>query len=415
MYSQAGRLPKAVRISRGEGSLLFGESGERWVDFTSGVLVLAPGHSHPVITEAVKVQAARAINVYGHDTNIRDTLSDRLLSTFNGDFDSLVFQSTGTEGVDTALRIARAATGKPGVVSFTGSFHGKSTVGVEIGGDASSRHLFGNGFAGPVVRTPFPYPYRWPLAGDLVETSLTLLRASILAEGPQRLGAIIIEGYLGAGGGVNLPEGYLAGLRGIADEFGMLLVFDEFQSGMGRGAGTMWTYQDHGVVPDIVIGAKHMGSGLPISAVFTRSEIMESIPNGLLTSTFGGNPLSGAAALATLDVFESEDLLTQGQRVQKRMRERFDRWQSALEVVGEARCAGVSGGIEFVVPGTTEPNREIGGPLTDALISNGVLCLPVSGMHGNVLRLAPALNMPDSLIDEGLDLIEQSILAVART
>jgi len=402
------RVSDSMVIDHAKGSLLWDSEGREYVDFASGVLVLAAGHSDPRIADALAAQANRLTNCYAHDTDVRYRAADAVLATTAGDFDSAFFMSTGSESIEAALKIARAVTGRPGVVSFSGAFHGKTASAVALGGDAGTRDVFGSSIAGPVVRALYPYPYQWDLDIDVDTAALTILDAQIRAEGAGRLGAILLEPFLGAGGVVPASQRFLEGVRGIADRHGMLLILDEIQSGLGRG-GEMWSYQRTGMIPDILIGAKHLGGGMPIVSLMSRSEIYDQIPQGTLTSTFGGNPLAAAAAVTMLSIFESDDLLEQGRANARRVGERIGSWEQTYEIVGQARNAGLSCGIELVEPGTKEPATRLARRAKALAAEEGLLTMPAAGTHGNVLRFGPALNIPEELLERGLDRLESVV------
>lgn len=401
-FPPLARVSDSMVVDRGRGSLIWDSAGNEYIDFASGVLVLAAGHADPRIAEAVGAQASRLTNCYAHDTDVRYALADAVLETTGGDLDQVFFMSTGSESIDAALKIARAVTGRHGVVTFSGAFHGKTASAVTLGGETRIRDVFGSNVSGPVVRALFPNPYRWPFPGDVDTTALNFLEAQIQAEGSQRLGAILLEPFLGAGGVIAASPGFLRGLRVLADRYGLLLIVDEIQSGLGRG-GDLWSHRATGVVPDILLGAKHLGGGLPIVALMSRREIFEQIPAGTLTSTFGGNPLSCAAGLAMLSIFGTDDLLGQGRRNAEIVAGQLAQWEHDYDIVGQGRNAGLSCGIELVTPGTAAPAPELAARAKSAAAARGLLTMPAAGTHGNVVRFGPALNIPPELLRRGLD------------
>ena len=401
-FPQLARVSDSMVIESGRGSLLWDTDGNEYIDFASGVLVLAAGHSEPRIAEAISKQASQLMNCYAHDTAQRTALAEKLLATTDGDFDQAFFMSTGSEGIEAALKIARAVTGRAGVIGFSGAFHGKTASAVTINGDPGVRKSFGSTIAGPVIRALFPYPYRWEFEGDVDEAALNFLEAQIAMEGAEQIGAILLEPFLGAGGVIPASPAFLKGIRAIADRHGMVMILDEIQSGLGRG-GNLWSYQAAGAVPDILLGAKHLGGGMPIVGLISRAEIYDQIPAGSLTSTFGGNPLSAAASLASLDIIESDGLVEQCRASATIVRARFDEWESAFAIVGEGRNAGLSCGIELVEPGTKTPASGLARRAKSIAARHGLLAMPAAGAHGNILRFGPALNIPSELLLQGLD------------
>ncbi|WP_417564123.1 aspartate aminotransferase family protein [Microbacterium sp.] len=411
---EAARVSDSMIVSHAKGSWLWDADGERYVDFASGVLVLAAGHADERIADAIATQARTVTNVYAHDTHQRSELADAILATTGGDFDQAFFMSTGSEGIETALKLARAATGKQGIITFSGAFHGKTSSGVAMDGQASVRDAYGGTIVGPVIRARYPYAYRWDLPGDMDEVALMLLEAQIQMEGPERLSAIVLEPFLGAGGVVPASTAFLRGIRTIADRYELVFILDEIQSGLGRG-GAMWRYREAEVVPDILLGAKHLGGGLPIVAIMARTSIFDHAPNGSLTSTFGGNPLSAAAGLQMLSIIESDDLISQCVANSATIASRMTEWEGAYEIVGEGRAAGLSCGIELVLPGTAEPNSAAARAAKRLAAAHGLVTMPAAGVHGNVLRFGPALNIPADVLQDGLDRLEAVIAELETT
>ncbi|TAM66458.1 MAG: aspartate aminotransferase family protein [Microbacteriaceae bacterium] len=412
-FPDLARVSNSMVVERAKGSLLWDTEDNEYIDFASGVLVLAAGQADERIAEAVSAQARTLTNVYAHDTRPRSDLAEAILETTGGDFDQAFFMSTGSEGIETALKIARAVTGRHGLVAFSGAFHGKTASGVTVDGQAGVRDVFGSTIVGPVVRAHYPYPYRWMLPGDVDETALALLDAQIQMEGAGRIGAILMEAFLGAGGVVPASARFLRGVREIADRYNLVFILDEIQSGLGR-SGTTWAYQAAGITPDLLLGAKHLGGGLPIVAIMSSRDVYDRVPAGSLTSTFGGNPLSTAAGLAMLRIFDTDDLVARGAAAAVEVAARMRRWEQDYLIVGECRSAGLSCGIELVVPGTTEPNRVAANAAKALAATHGLLTMPAAGVYGNVLRFGPALNIPENLLDDGLDRLESVIAELDR-
>lgn len=409
----ANRAEPTICWERGAGTRIWDVDGHEYLDFTSGVLITAAGHSHPAIAEAIAAQATQLVNCYASPTALRVQLAERLLDLVGEPFDRVGFVTTGSEAIDAAAKIARFATGRTGILTFGGGFHGRTLGGVSFAGLSEMRRGLGTPI-GDVVRAPYPYPYRWPFGQPVDGTALELARWAIESVGPDRVGAILLEPFLGAGGVVSAPAAFLRGIRQLADEVGAVLILDEIQSGLGR-CGRMFAFHESGLVPDVVVAAKGLGGGLPIIAVVSKRDLFDLLPPGSMTSTFGGNPLSCAAALATLDVIESERLVEHAARVSAVMVDAMRGWPHELRLVGEVRAAGLSFGIELVRDGETKEPADLEAFAVSSEVSNhGLVILPPAGLHGNVVRFAPPLSIPVDEALEGLRRLRTAIEVVGR-
>ena len=291
------------------GCLVYDQEGRELIDFSSGVLVTNIGHSHPAVAEAIARQARTFLNAYDAPHPLRTELAERLLELAGRPpYTSVALLTTGSEAIDAALRIARAVTRRHGVVAFSSGFHGRTLTSLAIGGIPSVRRGMGPAWPGVVV-APFPDLYRPPAdvgEGSLGEWCISAARDLVATNLSDEPAAVIVEPYLGTGGALVPPPGFMALLRKFADEYGALFILDEVQSSFGR-TGTWFAFQGLGVQPDIVVVAKAIASGVPISPLITRRELVDAMPPGSLWNTFGGNPLACAAALATIDVLENPD------------------------------------------------------------------------------------------------------------
>lgn len=398
--SAAGQLKDGLRFTHGFGSSLWDETGRKYLDFSSGVLVLAAGHSHPRIVRAISDQAARLINCYAHPNDLRDELAQRLLNIAGAPFDRVIFMTTGSEAIDTGLKIARHHTRRTGVLTFSGAFHGKTMAGIGLAGLHDSRELFGTTLPGPVTRAPYPYPYRWEFGEPMDEVALHLARELVEREGREQFGAIVIEPFLGAGGVVSASGEFLRGIRALADDIEAVLIFDEIQSGLGR-CGAWFAYQEIGVVPDVVVGAKHLGGGLPIVALLTTGAVLDNLPDSVLTSTFGGNPLSCAAAVACLSVIDEEGLIANCKAASELVSATLNDWSREYWFVAEGRVVGLSCGIELIT-GDKEPATRAASKARLLAAEEGLVILPAAGVHANVVRFAPPLSITSQETKEGL-------------
>lgn len=383
------------------GAVVTDVDGRKLIDFTSGVLVANIGHAHPRVAAAIAEQASRLLNAYDAPHPTRAELAERLVALAGPPIEAVAFLTTGAEAIDACLRIARAATGRHSIVAFAGAFHGKSLSALSVGGLRALRWGAGPTLPG-VLLVPFPDPYRPLVAsgGDLVGRCLELADQLIDANLTEDPAAILVEPYLGAGGCIVPPPDFLPRLRDFADRRGSLLIIDEVQAGFGR-TGTLFAFQRSGVQPDLVAVAKGIASGVPMSAVLGRRALLAAPPAGALWSTYGGNPLACAAALATLEVLTTSGLLDRVDPLGERIAAEIRSWDDPG--IGDVRRAGLSFGIEFVRdPRTKEPDPDRVMAVMLAADRHGVVVLPPTGQGGNVLRLAPPLVITDEEVEIGL-------------
>ncbi|MER5490345.1 aminotransferase class III-fold pyridoxal phosphate-dependent enzyme [Streptomyces sp. NPDC002490] len=407
-----------VVATRGEGLHLFDAEGRRYLDFTSGVGVTSTGHCHPRVVSAVREQAGRLI--HGQYTTVLHgpllELTERLGEVLPPGLDSLFYATAGTEAVEAALRLARHATGRQNAIVFEGSFHGR-TMGAAALTTAGSRFRAGIGPLMPGVAVA-PFPYAFDLgtsAAEAVEHALRGLdRVLATVSAPEETAAMFIEPVLGEGGYVPAPAGFLAGLRERADRHGILLVVDEIQSGFGR-TGRFWAHQHHaGVVPDVLITAKGLASGFPLSAIAAPTGLMERARPGSQGGTYGGNPVACAAALATLDVIRDERLVENAARQGERLLDGLRAVAAGVPRCADVRGLGLMAGTEFRrADGTPDP--ETARRAQQAAAELGLLVL-TCGTGLNVVRMAPALVVTAEQVDEALALWSKAVdRAATRT
>ncbi len=395
-----------------QGSELWDTSGRRYIDFVGGIGVMNVGHNHPRVMAAVRAQLDRATHaafqVVMYESYLR--LAERLCAVAPGDGEKkAIFFSTGAEAVENAVKIARAATGRSAVISFTGGFHGRTLLALSLTGTVNPYKQNFGPYAAEVYQTPFPYAYRgWTTEAALAQ--LDDLFASLVA--PQRVAAIIIEPVLGEGGFVPAPFDFLRALRALTERHGILLIADEIQTGFGR-TGKFFAIEHSGVTPDLVTVAKSLAAGFPLSAVVGRAEVMDAPAPGGLGGTFAGNPVACAAGLAVMDVMRDERLPERAARVGSVIEERFRTWAAEHELVGDVRVLGAMAGIELVrdrktkTPADTETARIL------TLARERGLLLLRSGMHHNVIRTLMPLTIPDEQLMEGLDILGSALTEVA--
>ncbi len=402
---------------RAEGAYVWDADGNRYLDFSVGIAVMNVGHSHPKVIAAVREQAASfqhlCFAVAMHESYI--TLAERLNALAPGDSPKKTFLvNSGAEAVENAVKIARAYTGRAGIVAFTHAFHGRTYMAMSLTAKALPYKARFAPRASEIYRAPYPYVYRNPWGIDdereVGERTFQALREQVRSTiGEQEVAAFIIEPVAGEGGFIPAPGVFLERLRDYADAIGALWIDDEVQSGMGR-TGTLWAVDAFGLEPDLVTSAKALSSGFPLSAVIGKAAIMDAIGPGMLGSTFGGNPVSCAAALATLDVLEEEGLVARARAIGERTLERLGTLRRAFPQIGDVRGRGAMIGIEFVQPGSKEPDAAAVASVVRHARDHGLVLLP-TGTYDNVIRLLPPLKLSDDELEEGLQILEEAVRA----
>jgi 4-aminobutyrate aminotransferase len=402
-----------VLVERGEGVHLYAEDGRRYLDFTAGIGVTSTGHCHPRVVAAVQEQAATLI--HGQYTTVMHrpllTLSERLGSVLPEGLDALFYANSGSEAVEAALRLSRHATGRANVVVFHGSFHGRTVGAASM---TTSATKFRAGFAplmGGVVVAPFPTAFRYGWS-EQEATRFALRELDYVLQtmsAPEETAAFFVEPVLGEGGYVPANSEFMRGLRERADRHGILLVLDEVQTGFGR-TGRFWGHDHFGVRPDVVITAKGLASGFPLSAIAAPADLMAKAWPGSQGGTYGGNAVACAAALATLDVVQSEHLVENAAEMGQRLREGLSKVAAEVPAIGDVRGLGLMLGNEFVDQ-DGEPDPASAARVQQAASAAGLLLL-TCGAAGNVVRMIPPLIVNAEQIDEGLELWREAVEAV---
>ena len=397
-------------MAKGRGSEVWDVDGRRYIDFGTGIAVTNTGHSHPHVVEAIKKQVDAFLHMSGTDFYYAPQieLAERLnrLAPISRPT-KVFFGNSGAEAVEAAMKLARWRTGRPRYIAFYSAFHGRTFGAMSL---TASKAIQRKGFA-PLVpgvsHAFYPNPYRNPFPGeDPGKAALNYIEKHLFktTTPPEEVAAIIIEPIQGEGGYIVPPDNFLPGLRELADKYGILLVFDEVQSGFGR-TGKMFAAEHWGVEPDIMCMAKGIASGMPLGAIVAKADVM-TWPPGAHASTFGGNPVSCAAALATLDLLEGgfvEMSARSGAYLKSRLREIAER----NPVMGDVRGKGLMVGVEFVKdPETKEPWPELRNLIVQKAFKRGLLIL---GCGYNGLRYIPALNIPQDILDEGVNLYEAAL------
>jgi len=395
----------------GDGYVVTDVDDNRFLDFAAGIAVAATGHSHPAVVAAITAQAERLVHIAATDFYEPRyiELSERLAAIAPFEENARVFlTNSGTEAVEGAIKLARHHTGRPAIIAFEGAFHGR-TLGALSLTNSKLKQRAGFGPLLPMVfHAPFPRVRSWHEgSGGDGTAELDVLRHSILGRlvAPEDVAAIVFEPIQGEGGYFPAPAAFIRGLRQICDEHGIVLIADEIQSGMGR-TGRMWAMEAYDVEPDVVTVAKGIASGMPLGAMIARRSVMTWKP-GAHGNTFGGNPVSCAAALATIDVIERESLLEHADAIGEYILDALAEMQARHPTIGDVRGKGLMIGVEFVLDKRTkEPAHDLAEDITQRGFQKGLLLLP-AGV--STIRLSPALNIPKELVDEALEVFEEAL------
>ncbi len=408
--SPALKQATPVVVDYAAGSWIYGTDGNRYLDFTTGIGVTSTGHCHPRVVEAAREQVGKII--HAQYTTVMHTplleLTEKLGDFLPSGLDSVFYANSGSEAVEASIRLARMATGRPNIVAFHGGFHGRTVAAASL---TTAGTKFRSGFSpimGGVHIAPFPYAFRygWDLdtAVAFALQELDYLLATISS--PADTAAFIIEPVLGDGGYLPTPPKFLEGLRRRADEHGIVLIVDEVQAGVGR-TGKFWGHEHSTARPDIVITAKGLASGFPISAIAASTELMSKAWPGSQGGTYGGNAVAAAAAVATLDVVRDEGLVENAATQGAVLLDGLKALKEQYSAIGDARGLGLMQALEFVDE-NGKPDAAAAARVQQTAISEGLLLL-TCGALGNVVRVIPALVVTDDEVAEGLDAIGRTL------
>jgi len=417
-------IPAAIRcgypvvIDHAEGAIIEDVDGNRFLDFIGGVGVLNIGFSHPEVIAAVKAQADKyfhgMFNVVTHEGYV--ALAEKLnsLVPVKGDKKRTFFANSGAEADENAVKIAKAFTKRPNIIVFSGAFHGRTLLTMSM--TAKKAYAKGMGpFPDGVYRAEFPYLYRRP-AGMPIEAAVDYYIEKLHetfnnCSDPEHVAAIVVEPLQGEGGFIPAPIEWVKALRKICDQYGILLIADEVQSGFCR-TGRMFAteyWKDAGVQPDIITMAKSIAAGVPLSAISARDEIMQSVPGGVIGGTYCGNPLACAAALKTIEIMQRDNLAQRSAEIGKKVISRYNEWMQKYDVIGDIRGLGGMIGIEFVKDKESkQPDSTLVNNLIKEAAQHGLL-IENAGIHGNVIRFLAPLVITDEQLDAGLDIFEAAI------
>jgi 4-aminobutyrate aminotransferase/(S)-3-amino-2-methylpropionate transaminase len=425
MTRRAAAVPRGpysatpIFVQEGKGARLVDVDGNELLDFAGGIGCVNVGHANPAVVAAASAQLAKlthgCFHVTPYESYVR--LAERLNALVPGAFaKKTMLANSGAEAVENAVKIARAATGRPAVIAFEDGFHGRTLLAMTL---TSKVHPYKAGFgpfAPEVYRAPYAYCYRCPYA--LSHPSCSVACADALEDlfkrhvAAESVAAVIVEPVLGEGGFVVPPPDWLPKVRALTEQYGILLIADEVQTGFGR-TGKLWAIEHTGVVPDILIAAKSLAGGLPLSSITGRAEVMDAPGPGGLGGTFGGNPVSIAAALAVLDQMETGAPFARAEAIGRAFAARADRWRERFPLVGDARGLGAMRAIELVKDrGTKEPAKEATTAVSEGCYRRGLVTI-TAGTYGNVIRTLMPLVLTDAELEEGLDVLEAALGEVA--
>ena len=399
-------------MDHGKGSEVWDVDGNRFLDFMAGIAVTSTGHAHPKVVKAIQEQAEQFLHISSDFYHVKwIELAEKLdeIAPFNEAAVSFMTNS-GTEAVETAIKLARYHTGRSNFIGFTGAFHGRTMGAVTF---TASKPAYHSGFyplMNGVVHAPFPNPYRPVLerkAGeDYGETVVRYIDDQILGHilPPDEVAGILVETIQGEGGYIVPPPGFYPALRKLCDKHGILLMVDEVQSGMGR-TGKWWAIEHFGIEPDIVTAAKGIASGMPLGACIARQSVMDW-ERGSHGNTYGGNPLACAAALATLELIQDQYMANAAEVGQYTI-DALEEIQARHPSIGDVRGIGLMIGVEFVNDRKTkEPAKQLADRVVDLAFERGLLTL---GCGKSVIRIAPALSITKTEVDEGLTIFEEAV------
>jgi 4-aminobutyrate aminotransferase/(S)-3-amino-2-methylpropionate transaminase len=406
-----------VFAAKADGAIIEDVDGNRYIDFAGGIGAMNIGHARPEVTQAIAEQAAKfthtCFSVMMYEPYV--ALAERITKLVPGNFPKkAIFFNSGAEAVENAVKIARFATGRPAIITFDNAFHGRTLMTMTMTAKVNPyKYRFGP-YAPEVYRAPFPYAYRMNMTpAEASEYCIQELERMFTGEvAPDQVAAVVIEPVQGEGGFMVAPPGFLSALKAVCEKYGILFVADEIQSGFCR-TGQMFAVQHDGVEPDLMIIAKSMGAGMPISGVVGRAEIMDVPPPGTLGGTYSGNPVACAAALAVLDLYEKEDLAARSREIGKAVIDRFLKLQQQFPIVGDVRGLGGMVAMELVKDRTTkEPDARAASDVLTAAHQRGLVLIK-AGMYDNVLRVLVPLCVTDEQLQQGLDIFEDAFVAVA--
>ncbi|TDO06884.1 MULTISPECIES: 4-aminobutyrate--2-oxoglutarate transaminase [Halomonas] len=408
-YVASGAASPATQFAdRAENAVVWDADGTRIIDFAGGIGVLNIGHRHPKVVQAVKDQLDKVMHTcqtvmpYEGYVKVAEKLSQ--VTPVRGHA-KVMLANSGAEALENAVKIARAATGKNNVICFDGGYHGRTFMTMAMNGKVAPYATDFGSMPGNVFRAPYPVPYH----GVSEDEALRGLKMALKTDAnPKDTAAIVIEPVLGEGGFYPAPASFLKAIREICDEHGMLMIVDEVQSGFGR-TGKLFAIEHSGVEPDIITMAKSMADGMPISAVVGTDKHMDASGPNSLGGTYTGSPVSCAATLAVLEVFEQENILEKSQALGDKLAKRFAQWQQQFDCVDNGRNMGAMAAIDLVTDKANHtPDADLAGALCKKAREKGLILLSC-GLYGNTIRFLMPVTIEDEILEEGLAIVEESL------
>ncbi|PRY72362.1 4-aminobutyrate--2-oxoglutarate transaminase [Halomonas ventosae] len=408
-YVASGAASPATQFAdRAENALVWDADGNRIIDFAGGIGVLNIGHRHPKVVQAVKDQLDKVMHTcqtvmpYEGYVKVAEKLSQ--VTPVRGHA-KVMLANSGAEALENAVKVARAATGKNNVICFDGGYHGRTFMTMAMNGKVAPYATDFGSMPGNVFRAPYPVPYH----GVSEDEALRGLKMALKTDAnPKDTAAIVLEPVLGEGGFYPAPTSFLKAIREICDEHGMLMIVDEVQSGFGR-TGKLFAIEHSGVEPDIITMAKSMADGMPISAVVGTDKHMDASGPNSLGGTYTGSPVSCAATLAVLEVFEQENILEKSQALGDKLAKRFAQWQQTFDCVDNGRNMGAMAAIDLVSDAANHtPDADLAGALCKKAREKGLILLSC-GLYGNTIRFLMPVTIEDEVLEEGLAIVEESL------
>jgi 4-aminobutyrate aminotransferase / (S)-3-amino-2-methylpropionate transaminase / 5-aminovalerate transaminase len=409
-YVAPGVVTPKLVVAEAEGARITDADGRSFLDFAGGIGCQNTGHRHPAVVDAIKEQADRYLHqgffvgLYEPYVDVCRRLAE--LSPCRGVDQRSLLVNSGAEAVENAVKIARVATGRQAVVVFENAFHGRTLLAMTMTSKVVPYKKGFGPFAPEVYRAPAPYPYRDISSDEAIAALETLFRSDV---DPESVACIVLEPVQGEGGFIAMPPDYPARVQELCRKHGILYVDDEVQSGIGR-TGKMWAIEHYdGVEPDLLVSGKSLGGGLPLAAVTGRAEVMDAVPSGGLGGTFGGNPLSCAAAVAVLEIVAEPEFLAAARSLGGSLRARLEDIAADRPEIGEVRGLGPMLALEL-----TERSPDLAKAVLANAFERGLVLLSC-GLSGNVIRLLPPLTITDAEVEEGLAILEESLVAAGSS
>ncbi len=392
---------------RAENAELWDVEGRRFIDFAAGIAVCNTGHRHPKIVAAIKAQLDQfthtAYQIVPYESYV--SLAEKVAQRAPGSFaKKAAFFTTGAEAVENAVKIARAHTGRPGVIAFAGGFHGRTMMGMALTGKVAPYKLAFGPFPADVYHAPYPNSVHGISTADSLKHIEMLFKADI---DPKRVAAIIFEPVQGEGGFYQAPADFVRGLRKICDTHGILLIADEVQTGFAR-TGKLFAMEHYDVTPDLMTIAKSLAGGMPLSGVVGRADVMDAAAPGGLGGTYAGNPLAVASAHAVIEIIEEEKLCERATKLGDKLKAKLNAMKADVPQIADIRGPGAMNAVEFCKPGTSEADADFTKRVQTAALNRGLLLL-VCGVYSNVVRFLFPLTIQETVFDEALAILEESV------